>query len=252
MELKTNRDKWFFCRKPNPQASIRLFCFPFGGGGASVFHNWADAMGNDIEVRALQLPGRETRFTEPREKDLNKLINDIEQAIEAYQDKPFAIFGYSFGALLAFEVSRKLARQGKKMPIHLFIAALQAPQVPDAHPPISALPNDDFIRKVEYFYEPQGEAWNNLELREFLLPVLKDDIALYESHVYREDALLPCPIDVFAGEHDLSIPLEATRHWSEQTSNTINHHVFPGGHFFIDNSINEITGLVSNALKQKL
>jgi len=252
MNQEMNRDKWFFCRVPKPRATMRLFCFPFGGGGASVFHSWSDAMRDDVEVRALQLPGRETRFKEPREKDVNNLIKNIAQALAAYQDMPFAIFGYSFGSFLAFEVSRELRRQNMKMPMHLFIAALQAPQTPPAYPPIAALQDEEFVQKVEYYYQPEGEAWNNLELREFLLPVLKADVALYESHVYREEAPLMCPIDVFAGDEDRATPVELTEPWSEQTTSKMTRHVFKGGHFFIDNAVNEIQSLVSNSLNQRL
>ena len=243
-----NRDKWFFCMRPKPLASIRLFCFPFGGGGASVFHQWSDAMGDDIEIRALQLPGRETRYSEPRGKDVNYLVKNIVQALVAYQDKPFALFGYSLGSLLAFEVCRELRRQKLQMPEHLFIAALHAPHLPPPHPPISSLADQEFVETVEYYYQPPGEAWNNQELREFLLPVLRDDIALYESYVYQQGEPLQCPIDVFAGDQDRSIPLELMRSWSEQTSSTVKQHVFNGGHFFIDDSVNEIQTLVSNSL----
>jgi surfactin synthase thioesterase subunit len=252
MNREIGRDKWFFCIKPKPLASMRLFCFPFGGGGASVYHSWPDAMGDEIEVRALQLPGREGRFNEPREKDLPNLIIDIVRALEAYQDKPFAIFGYSLGSLLAFEVSRELRRQNMQIPVHLFMAAFRAPQLPPSHPPISTLADNEFIQKVEYYYQPEGEAWNNLELREFLLPLLKDDTALAESYVYRDDAPLNCPIDVFAGDRDRATPVETTQCWSEQTTNELNHHLFEGGHFFLDNTRNEMQSLVSHSLNLKL
>lgn len=231
---------------------MRLFCFPFGGGGASVFHSWAMAMGDTIEIRALQLPGRETRIAEPREKDIDKVVMEIAAALAAYQDKPFAIFGYSLGSLLAFEVCRELRRQDWKMPFHLFVAAHEAPQLPPSHPPISHLDDKEFVIKIEYYFQPQGEAWGNLELREFLMPVLRDDIALYESYRYQEDAPLPCPIDVFAGDRDRATPLESTRLWSDQTTSNMKHHVLEGGHFFIDNTLDEIQQLVSTSLSHKL
>lgn len=217
-----------------------------------MFHGWSDAMGDSIEVCALQLPGRETRFLEVREKDINNLIKNIAQSLESYQDKPFAIFGYSLGSLLAFEVCRELRRRNMKMPMQLFIAAMSAPQLPPPHPPIASLEDKEFIQKVEYYYQPEGEAWNNLELREFLLPVLKGDITLYEMYEYQEEAPLDCPIDVFAAEQDRATPLESTRHWSEQTGAEMKHYVFAGGHFFLDDAIDEIQGLVSTSLKQRL
>lgn len=230
---------------------MRLFCFPFGGGGASMFHAWSDAMGDDVEVRALQLPGRETRFRESRETNIDNLIDDIVTALAAYQDKPFVLFGYSLGSLLAFEACRRIRKQNMTMPEHLFIGAFGAPQLPPPHPPIAALADREFVEKVEYYYQPGGEAWNNLELRQFLLPVLKDDIALYETYVYRDDRPLNCPIDVFVGDSDRSIPLEMSEPWSEQTSAEMNRHVFSGGHFFIDEYLREIQSIVANSLKRR-
>lgn len=251
MESSNYRDEWFFCKKPNVGASMRLFCFPFSGGGASVFNGWVEPAGPGIEICALQLPGRETRYPEPKVKDFDYLVEQTARAIYEYRDKSFAIFGYSFGALLAFEVCRELRRQDMVMPLHLFVAACQAPQIPDAYPPISMLDDREFVEKVEELFEPQSEAWNHLELRDFLLPVLRDDIAVCESYVYREEAPLSCPIHVFAGEQDRSISVDSTRYWSEQSTGTVCQYVFPGGHFFIDNSVDEIISLVSSALNQR-
>lgn len=227
---------------------MRLFCFPFGGGGASVFHQWPDAVGDQIEVRALQLPGRETRYAESFEADVDYLIKNIVQALGTYQDKPYAMFGYSLGSLLAFETCRELRKQGLKMPDRLFLAALAPPQIPPVQPPIASLGDEEFVEKIEYYYQPGGEAWDDLELREFLLPVLKSDFALYESYVYRDEAPLNCPIDIFAGDSDRSIPLESMQYWAEHTSSEVKHHVFNGGHFFIDCALAEIQAVISSAL----
>lgn len=227
---------------------MRLFCFPFGGGGASVYHSWADTMGVDIEVRALQLPGRESRFREPMTQDIDAVVGQIARALAAYRDKPYAMFGYSLGALLAFETCRELRRQGLVPPQHLFIAALSAPQLPPPHPPISMLDDREFVEKIEYYYQPDNEAWKNSELREFLLPLLKNDIALYESYRYRDEAPLDCPIDVFAGDADRATPVDMTQQWSQQTSAAMRHHLLGGGHFFIEQALDQIQRLVLDAL----
>ena len=149
MNRVTQRSKWLFCLKPKPRASKRLFCFPFGGGGASVFHAWADVMGEDVEVRALQLPGRETRYGEPMVSDVGELVTTIARELGAYQDKPFALFGYSLGSMLAFEVTRELRRRNQRLPFRLFLGAHGAPHSPPSHPPISHLPRDEFVAQVE-------------------------------------------------------------------------------------------------------
>lgn len=252
MNQTVNRDKWFLCRKPKAGAAIRLFCFPFGGGGASVFRSWPEAMGDNIEVRALQLPGREARFRDALVDSIEALTRDVVDALAAYQDKPYAIFGYSLGSLLAFEVSRELRRRGMRMPRHLFIGAAQAPQREPPHPAITTLSDADFIQKCEEYYQPEGEAWNNAELRELFLPVLKADIALCENYDYYQEEPLDCAVDVFAGDDDRATPLLETRYWTEQTTEKIGHHVFAGGHFFIDHSEPEIQRIVLNLLTRKL
>ena len=247
-DQQTDRDRWFFCKAPRPMATKRLFCFPFGGGGASVFNGWAEAIGDDVEVLALQLPGRERRYSEAREIDIERLVCDIAAALAAYQDRPYAMFGYSLGALLAFEVCRELRRNGLLLPDSLLLAAMGAAQLPPPHPPISSLPDSEFIEKVEFYFQPRNEAWQNPELREFLLPILKADIALYEGYRYRDEKPLSCPIEVFAGDSDRATSIESTRQWSQQTTASSTHHILPGGHFFIENALPELQRLVAAAL----
>lgn len=249
MDQERNLDKWFFCKQEKPQASLRLFCFPFGGGGASVFHSWVDVMGDDIEVRALQLPGRETRFREPMVGKIDAVVEDITRALASFQDRPYAFFGYSLGSLLAFETCRELRRQNLQLPVRLFIGALSAPQLPPPHPPIASLDDQAFTEKIEYYYQPRNEAWENAELREFLLPLLRADIALYESYRYRDEPPLACPIDVIAGNDDRATPVDSTRDWIQQTTAGMSHHLLEGGHFFIDANLDEIRRLVRNSLQ---
>lgn len=251
MNRKVNRDPWFFCNKPKPQASVRLFCFPFSGGGASIYRSWPDAMGNEIEVQAVQLPGRETRYNEARELNINVLVKNIVKALEIYQDKPFAFFGYSLGALLAFEVCRALAKHNMNAPIHLFVAAMRAPQTARIHEPLSPLPDEKFIQQVEYYYQPQGEAWNNSELRDLFMPVLKDDMALADNYIYLDEMPLSCPIDVFTGKQDLGAPPHLTATWHEQTSDKTHYHGYQGGHFFIEEHLKDVQSVVLETLESK-
>ena len=111
------------------------------------------------------------------------------------------------------------------------------------------MPDAEFTEKVEYYYQPQNEAWSNLELRALLLPILRQDIRLYESYVYHPESPLACPIDVFAGSGDCSTPVETTQAWEEHSSETVTHHVFDGGHFFLDAALADIQKIVAAGLK---
>ena len=104
------RDPWVLRPMPRPEAALRLICLPFAGAGASVYHAWSNAFPESIEVLAVQSPGRESRLREPRITNACALAKEIANALGPYLDRPYALFGYSVGALVAFEIVRELRR----------------------------------------------------------------------------------------------------------------------------------------------
>src|SRR5689334_14765630 len=113
-----NNGDWFETGRGNTRAPCRLFCIPHVGGTAAAFRGWANAL-PDMEVRPVQVPGREKRL---REKPFSQLLPLVQAMAEALPcDKPFAVFGHSMGALLTFELARELRRKGRPGPFHLFL-----------------------------------------------------------------------------------------------------------------------------------
>jgi len=108
-------DRWVMYPRPNPDARLRLFCFPYAGGGASVFYAWAEGS-PQMEVCPVQLPGRESRLSEPPFTRLPPLVQALASDIRTHLDKPFAFLGHSMGATIAFELARELAREQKGRP----------------------------------------------------------------------------------------------------------------------------------------
>src|SRR5947208_15726994 len=104
-------DPWLTRPRPNPSARLRLFCLPFAGGGASAYHTWPEGLPGDVEVCAVQPPGREGRFREPAFARLRPLVTALTDALRPHLDRPFAVFGHSLGALVAFEWVRELRRR---------------------------------------------------------------------------------------------------------------------------------------------
>src|SRR5262249_13687929 len=124
----TARERWLACARPRPQADIRLFCFPYAGGGASVFRGWADGLPASVEVCPVQLPGRGTRFREPAFTRLPPLIEALAESLRPHLDRPFAFFGHSLGALVAFELARYLHQHQGREPVRLFVSGCGGPQ----------------------------------------------------------------------------------------------------------------------------
>jgi medium-chain acyl-[acyl-carrier-protein] hydrolase len=232
MTIATAFDSWIACRKSNPQARLRLFCFPYAGTGASIFRTWSDGLPADVEVCPVQFPGRGTRLMETPFTQLSPLVQGLAQALVPLLDKPFAFFGHSLGALVGFELARQLRRQSGVQPVRLFVSADRAPQIPHRDRPIHALPEGEFLEELRRLNGIPGKVLEEVELMQMMLPVLRADFAVYETYVYSTEPPLNCPISTFGGLQDHRVSRGDLEAWRDQTSDTFSLRMFPGDHFF--------------------
>lgn len=242
-------DEWLVCRQPKPLAVKRLFCLPFAGGGASAFNAWWRAMPASVELRVGQLPGREARFKQTAITDFRAMVGHLADAFEKYLDRPYAVFGYSMGALLGFEVVRELRHRGAPAPTQLMVAAKSAPQQPSRTPPLSHLPRQQFIDGVRRYFEPPHDGWTIAELVEIVLPILRADLTMCDMYRYRSEAPLDCPIIALSGDRDHSVPVDDVAAWREQTTGYFEMNTFQGGHFFINDHLAEVQRKVLTLLE---
>jgi medium-chain acyl-[acyl-carrier-protein] hydrolase len=241
---------WLACRKPKAQASARLFCLPYAGGGASMFHSWPDLLPPEIEIRVIQLPGREKRFGERPFTRLWPLVQKLGAVLRPYLDRPFAIFGHSMGGLLGFELARQLRRQRDPSPKQLFISAHRAPQLPGPGPPIHKLPDSVFLMRLQAAYDLPPDVLDDAELVELYLPLLRADLAICETYVYTIEDPLDCPITVFGGAEDGRVGRAELSAWRVHTRDSFNLRIFPGNHFFLRSSRTLMLEALARDLKQ--
>lgn len=219
-------------KKPRPSARLRLFCFPYSGGGATAFRGWAEAMPS-VEVCAVQAPGRETRLREPAETRMAPLVEGIVAALRGHLDRPFAFFGHSLGSLVAFETARALRRAGLPAPRHLFSSGCPAPQTHHVERPIHGLPDARLIEALRRYQGTPEEVMRNEELMNLLLPIVRADFTIYETYSMTEEAPLDLPITVLGGLEDEHTTREELEGWRAQTTRGFVLRMFPGGHFFV-------------------
>ncbi|NET84374.1 MAG: thioesterase [Moorea sp. SIO1F2] len=232
----TTTKSWITRPQPNPKARLRLFCFPYAGGAASSFRTWPDPLAPHIEVCPVELPGRGKRMREPLVTSLLPLIETLVPALLPYLDIPFAFFGHSLGTLISFELARQLRRQEAPSPRHLFISGRRAPQVPARKPPLHNLPKSELIEALRKYNGTPEAVLANQELMELFLPILRADFGINETYTYTSESPLNCPISVFGGLQDTDANSDELAAWRDQTSSTFTVHMFPGGHFFINNN----------------
>jgi medium-chain acyl-[acyl-carrier-protein] hydrolase len=226
-------DSWISFRKPNPEARLCLFCFPYAGAGALTFRNWQDWLPTDVEVCPIQLPGRGTRMAERPFTQLPPLVEALATALRPLADKSFAFFGHSLGALVSFELARRIRGQYGVRPVRLLVSAGRAPQVLHRGPPIHGLPKNEFLAELRRLNGTPSELLDHEELMEILLPLLRAEFAIYETYVYSTEPPLNCPIAVFGGLEDRRVNNSELEAWRAQTSGSFSLRMFPGDHFFL-------------------
>jgi medium-chain acyl-[acyl-carrier-protein] hydrolase len=238
--------------KPSPQARLRLFCFPYAGGGASVYYPWTRLLPPEVEVCAVQLPGREGRLIEPAIPDLMVLVDRIYEALLPYFDRPFAFYGHSNGGLMAFELARRLRREGRDGPVHLYVGGRPAPQLPPDEEPVHALPEAEFMETLRRFKGTPEEILQNEEIMQLISPTLRADFSLGETYAYREEPPLDVPISAYGGQTDEEVEEEEVAAWRSQTTGAFRLVMFPGDHFFLNGDRQSVLEELSRELRADL
>jgi len=242
-------NSWFAAPARHSKAKLRLFCFPYAGGGTEAFHRWADAIVPEVELLTLQLPGRGARFTEPPVTSLDALVPKLAESILPYLDHPFVFLGHSNGALIAFELARVLQSYRVQAPQHVILCAKRAPQLPPSSEPMHTLPRAEFIMQLKKYGGITHDILESEDLMETLLPMLRADFALSETHSYRAGSRLHCDVTLFGSVEDEHVPEPDLLAWSSNIRGQIAYKAFPGGHFFIHEHRKEVIAAVNEILQ---
>ncbi|MDX2205385.1 MAG: alpha/beta fold hydrolase [Hyphomicrobiaceae bacterium] len=239
--------QWPLARR---EAAVRLFCFHPAGVGASVYRQWAAALPADIELAAVQLPGRANRLAEPPLASIPALVDALATSLAPHFDRPFAFFGHSMGAVLAHELTHALRDRGLPGPRHLIVSGRRAPTVPDPFPPVRHLPDDAFVAEINRRYNAiPAEILAHRDVLELLLPCLRADIAALEEFVAPARPPLDAPIAVFGGDSDRQTPVAHLEPWRQETAAGSCVRVFPGGHFYLDPLRDQVVAEVAALLR---
>ncbi|MBD2468769.1 thioesterase II family protein [Nostoc sp. FACHB-145] len=248
----SNINSWIICPKPNPQANLRLFCFPYAGGSSFIYRTWFESLPASVEVCSIELPGRGRQMKLSSYNKLEPLVDAIAFNIHPYLDKPFAFFGHSMGGLVSFELARLLRKKYNIIPSHLFISGRRAPQIPDPDAPIHNLPEPAFIKELRHLNGTPKEVLENAELMQLFLPILRSDFAVLETYIYKPEPPLECPLTVFGGLQDSRVDCSELQAWQEQTKADFNLHMFPGDHFFLHSAQSVLLEKLAKYLPQQL
>jgi medium-chain acyl-[acyl-carrier-protein] hydrolase len=240
--------KFLHTPKPATAATLRLFCFPHAGGGAVIYRGWQPYFPGSVQICPIEIPGRGWLGAECLPDSVVSLADEIAEALAPYLDAPYALFGHSMGALIAYEVARRLELVGGRLPEKLFASGARAPFLPSDKPPVSHLPDADFVAHLRELNGTTDDILGNRELMEIMAPVLRADFGMCERYRPRETVVLNTPITALYGSRDTSVSAGDADAWRQVTRGAFQCRGFSGDHFFIRECVATVADAVAGEL----
>ncbi|NRT86795.1 beta-ketoacyl synthase N-terminal-like domain-containing protein [Clostridium beijerinckii] len=265
-----NIGAWIMHRKANLNAKIKLFCFPYGsGGGASIYRNWHNKLPDFIEICPIQLPGKENRIKEDAFRDINTAVDTIKEIILPELDRPYAFYGHSMGALIAYKLAYDLKVKNNNGPNHLFVGAYSSPTIiPN---PLILMTKERF-RRAGYTDIPKAEELKSMnseeiekivdvitskvdksrELVRLYLSTRLSELEMVQSHKQVGKEKFDIPITAFYGKSDDKVKYDEMIKWNDLTTEDFKINSLPGDHLFLkeDQSEDNLLELMGLELKK--
>jgi pyochelin biosynthetic protein PchC len=248
MNSTTRFSGWFRRMKSAERASVRLVCFPHGGGAASFFRPWVPYLPRGVDLVALQYPGREVRIAEPPMTDLRAMAEEIADALGVLSDVPLVFFGHSLGASLAFETALRHQLSADPAPLlQLIVSGRPAPR----HVRRQAkylLDDDALCAELRRLGGTPDPLCDSREVRATFLPALRADLRAADGYYPDPWARVRCPLLAFTGDADVEVPVQHAADWRELTTSRFELSVFGGDHFYLARRVAEVVGKVVRGL----
>lgn len=248
MSDSARHKQWLSIPRPVSDPAMRLFCFPFAAGGASIYREWPEELPADVEMCAVELPGRGDLRGELPLTRMASLVEVTARVLAPRLDRSYALFGHSMGALIVFELARYLAARGRP-PALLLAAGRGAPQIPDPGPALYAASEEDLVRELKRLGGTPSKTLDDPARRARLLLLVRADFAVCETYSYRDAPPLACPLVVYGGADDPDWKRQHLDAWRRHTTGPFEVHILPGDHFFLQSSRSELLANLRDQLQ---
>lgn len=241
-----NHDAWFRRFESAAPDAVQLLCLPHAGGSASYFLPLAKALAPEFDVVCVQYPGRQDRRMEAPVEDIEVLADQLYAALTSVPSRPLVLFGHSMGAVLGFELARRLETRGPRAPLGLIASGRRAPSR-HRHETVHQRDDDGLIAEIRELNGTEPGVLDDEELLRMVLPALRADYRAVENYRPELGEPLRTPVSVLVGESDPRVTEEEARAWSEVTAGGFSYQSFPGGHFYLASQQAAVTKAIVDA-----
>jgi Predicted thioesterase involved in non-ribosomal peptide biosynthesis len=237
------------------QNKIKLFCFPYAGGSASVYNKFNKFLDENIEIVPVEYAGRGKRSNECFYPDISCAIEDIcNEVLRQIKDSEFAFFGHSMGSVITYEVCKRIRDMTGRVPVHIFVSGRYPPHILKEGKPLHILPDEGFIEEIIKIGGTPREVFENKDFAQLFMPILRADYKLIELYSFSDKEVISfnSGLTVFNGTKDNIVKKDELIEWQKYSAYTINVYEFDGGHFFLNNYTKEISEIINCTLTNSI
>ncbi|MEU2723967.1 thioesterase II family protein [Streptomyces smyrnaeus] len=242
-----DRDLWIRRYHQAREGAVQLVCFPHAGGSASFYFPVSAHLAPDVEVSAVQYPGRQDRRAEPCVDSIQKLADLVAEAVRPLAERPLAFFGHSMGAMVAYEVALRLEADGAPALTRLFVSGRRAPST-YREERVHERDDNGVIAELQQLSGTESDLLDDPEVLEMILPAVRSDYAAVERYRHEPGRAVSCPVVALIGDQDGKVTTDEARAWAGHTSGTFDLRVHPGGHFYLVDRSRDVMDFVGEQL----
>lgn len=243
----SDRSRWIRNFRPAPAARMRLVCFPHAGGSASYFFPLSTTLSPEFDVHTVQYPGHQDRYSEPFVDNIEDMADEAFAALEPLCEAPVALFGHSMGAVLAFEVARRLERSAGRGSAVVFVSGSRAPS--RYAPEREATEDSDLIGVMRDLGGTDPRVLNDPDMLATFLPAFGNDYRALQRYHRGTGVGISAPIVVMTATDDPKTSVADASAWLEHTSGGGEVHTFEGGHFYLEKQPQKVIEVIAGKLR---
>ncbi|GAA3892217.1 thioesterase II family protein [Streptomyces sedi] len=233
-------DAWIRRLGPGAPGAARVVAFPHAGGSANVYLPLARSLSPEMDVFAVQYPGRQDRMAEQLIDNVPELAQQVFRRLVSWTRSPLVLFGHSMGATVAFEVARRLEQFGSVPLVGLVVSGRRAPTIQRDDEDVHRRDDSELVAEIRTLNGTDPAFLEDEELLRMILPVVRNDYRAIETYRYQSGPRLSCPLTALLGDADPKAGIDEAMGWRDHTTGAFHFLSYPGGHFYLNDRIDAV------------